>query len=152
VSAQARSAEAEAPSTDTAPPLVEIKGLTKHFDIGKGQIVHAVDDVSFSIAQNEIVGLVGESGSGKSTLGKTLLGLHDKTAGEVIYHGNALPQRYSTTDFGAYATRMQMIFQDPYSSLNPRMTAGQWIGAKINDYHKNDVGITLGEALFRTFG
>lgn len=119
MSAQARSAEAEAPSTDTAPPLVEIKGLTKHFDIGKGQIVHAVDDVSFSIAENEIVGLVGESGSGKSTLGKTLLGLHDKTAGEVIYRGNALPQRYGTTDFGAYATRMQMIFQDPYSSLNP---------------------------------
>ena len=136
MSAQARSAEAEAPSTDTAPPLVEIKGLTKHFDIGKGQIVHAVDDVSFSIAENEIVGLVGESGSGKSTLGKTLLGLHDKTAGEVIYRGNALPQRYGTTDFGAYATRMQMIFQDPYSSLNPRMTAGEIIGEGLR-LHSN---------------
>ena len=136
MSAQARSAEAEAPSTDTAPPLVEIKGLTKHFDISKGQIVHAVDDVSFSIAENEIVGLVGESGSGKSTLGKTLLGLHDKTAGEVIYRGNALPQRYGTTDFGAYATRMQMIFQDPYSSLNPRMTAGEIIGEGLR-LHSN---------------
>lgn len=107
--------------------LVRIDKLSRFFDIGKGQKVHAVDKISFSIAEREIVGLVGESGSGKSTLGKTLLGLHDKTAGEVHYRGSALPQRYSTADFQHYSRKMQMIFQDPYSSLNPRMTVGEII-------------------------
>ena len=74
--------------------LVRIDELSKYFDIGKGQQVHAVDKISFSIAEREIVGLVGESGSGKSTLGKTLLGLHDKSAGEVWYRrlSKILPQ------------------------------------------------------------
>jgi len=90
-------------------PLVEINHLVKYFDIGTNQRVHAVDDVSFSIDPQEIVGLVGESGSGKSTLSKTLL----------------LPQRYQAKDFRAMAPKMQMIFQDPYSSLNPRMTVGE---------------------------
>jgi oligopeptide/dipeptide ABC transporter ATP-binding protein len=117
-----------APDARASQPLVEVRNLTKHFDIGGGQIVHACDDVSFTIGENEIVGLVGESGSGKSTLGKTLLGLHDKTAGEVVYRGERLPQRYGTEDYRRHARTMQMIFQDPYSSLNPRMTAGEIIG------------------------
>ena len=109
-------------------PLVEMRGLTRHFRIGRGEVVHAVDDVSLAIAPREIVGLVGESGSGKSTLGKTLIGLHDKTAGEVIYQGQKMPGRYRPVDFRRYARDMQMIFQDPYSSLNPRMTVGEIVG------------------------
>ncbi len=109
-------------------PLVEINGLTKHFPIGRGQVVHAVDDVSLDIEAREIVGLVGESGSGKSTLGKTVLGLHDKTGGNVVYKGETLPASYAAADFRRYAQTMQMIFQDPYSSLNPRMTVGEIVG------------------------
>ena len=109
-------------------PLVEITDLVKYFAISRNQNVHAVDHVSLSINEGEIVGLVGESGSGKSTLGKTILGLHDKTDGSVSYRGERLPQRYSAADFQRHATSMQMIFQDPYSSLNPRMTVAEIIG------------------------
>jgi len=108
--------------------LVDIEHLVKYFDIGPKQRLHAVDDVSLTIAEREIVGLVGESGSGKSTLGKAVVGLHDKTSGSVRYRGELLPQKYTPRDFQAHATRMQMIFQDPYSSLNPRMTVGEIIG------------------------
>lgn len=108
--------------------LVESIALTRFFDIGRNQRVHAVDGVSLQIAEKEIVGLVGESGSGKSTYGKTLLGLHDKTSGEVVFKGESLPQKYSPADFQRLAVSMQMIFQDPYSSLNPRMTVGEIIG------------------------
>jgi oligopeptide/dipeptide ABC transporter ATP-binding protein len=105
--------------------------VTKHFRIARGQTVHAVDDVSLAIDEREIVGLVGESGSGKSTFGKALVGLHSKTAGEVYLEGERLPQRYTPADFQRYARRMQMIFQDPYSSLNPRMTVGEIIGEGV---------------------
>ncbi len=108
--------------------LVEAKALTRYFDIGRHQLVHAVDGVSLQIAEKEIVGLVGESGSGKSTFGKTLLGLYPKTSGEVLFRGETLPQKYTPTDFQRLAVSMQMIFQDPYSSLNPRMTVGEIIG------------------------
>ncbi len=118
-------------------PLVQIDSLTKHFKIGRGKIVHAVDDVSLDIYEREIVGLVGESGSGKSTLGKTLLGLHDKTSGEARYRDELLPAKYRPQDYQAHAGRMQMIFQDPYSSLNPRMTVGEVIGEglKLHSTH-----------------
>ena len=117
-------------------PLVTIEHLVKHFDIGRTQKVHAVDDVSLTIYEGEIVGLVGESGSGKSTLGKTVLGLHDKTAGTVRYRDEALPQAYSAADFQKHARAMQMIFQDPYSSLNPRMTVAEIIGEGLR-LHSN---------------
>jgi len=109
-------------------PLLEARGVTKHFVIGRHQVVHAVDDMSLAIGEREVVGLVGESGSGKSTFGKTILGLHDKTGGEVVYRGESLPARYRPPDFQKQAKRMQMIFQDPYSSLNPRMTVGEIVG------------------------
>ena len=108
--------------------LITADKLTKHFPIGGNQIVHALDEVTLSIAEREIVGLVGESGSGKSTFGKALVGLHAKTRGTVTYRDERLPQQYTPADFRSHAKRMQMIFQDPYSSLNPRMTVGEIIG------------------------
>ena len=97
----------------------------RFFDVGRGRRVHAVDNVSLTVGEREVVGLVGESGSGKSTFGKTLLGLHDKTAGEVLFRGEKLPAKYRSVDYQRLAGNMQMIFQDPYSSLNPRMTVGE---------------------------
>ncbi len=108
--------------------LLDVRNLKKYFPIAGGKHVHAVDDVTLSVAPKEIVGLVGESGSGKSTFGKTVLGLHPKTAGEVYFKGEKLPDAYTPDDFRRLAKSMQMIFQDPYSSLNPRMTVGEIIG------------------------
>ncbi|MGD1988532.1 MAG: ATP-binding cassette domain-containing protein, partial [Pseudomonadales bacterium] len=90
-----------------AEPLLHVQDLTKHFELGSGRTLHAVDGVSFTLAQEEILGLVGESGSGKSTLGKTLLGLLDKTAGTVRFEEETLPQRYRAQDHRRLATRMQ---------------------------------------------
>jgi oligopeptide/dipeptide ABC transporter ATP-binding protein len=109
-------------------PLVEAKGVTKHFRLDAKRVVHAVDGVSLDVYPKEIVGLVGESGSGKSTFGKTLVGLHPRTGGDVVFKGEKLPERYTPVDFQRYARHIQMIFQDPYSSLNPRMTVGEIIG------------------------
>jgi oligopeptide/dipeptide ABC transporter ATP-binding protein len=120
----------------TGPVVLETAGLTKHFHMGRGQDVHALDGVSLTIHEQEIVGLVGESGSGKSTYGKTVVGLHDKTRGTVSYRGEQLPQQYKPADFQKYAKNMQMIFQDPYSSLNPRMTVGEIIGEGLR-LHSN---------------
>ncbi len=102
--------------------IIETINLKKHFDISKDKKVHAVDGVSLKIFENEIVGFVGESGSGKSTFGRTIVGLWDKTDGKVFYRGEELPKSYQTQDFRKYAKEMQFVFQDPYSSLNPRMT------------------------------
>jgi oligopeptide/dipeptide ABC transporter ATP-binding protein len=115
--------------------IIEARQLRKYFTIAQGQVVHAVDDVSIGIQENEVLGLVGESGSGKTTFGKTLIGLHDKTAGEVIYKGRVLPAHYNAEDFKKQASEIQIIFQDPYSSLNPRMTISEIIaeGLRIRD-------------------
>ena len=129
-----------------AEPLLYVQDLTKHFELSSGRTLHAVDGVSFTLAQEEILGLVGESGSGKSTLGKTLLGLLDKTAGTVRFEGERLPQRYRAQDHRRLATRMQMIFQDPYSSLNPRMTAGEIIGEGLR-LHSNPSEAALRDAV-----
>ena len=84
--------------------LIEAQKLTKHFTIGRRQVVHAVDGVSLAIAEREVVGLVGESGSGKSTFGRTLVGLYEKTAGEVLFAGERLPAKYAAADFRRFAS------------------------------------------------
>ncbi len=108
-------------------PLISAKEVSRHFKLPGGVTLRAVDKVSLDIAPREILGLVGESGSGKSTLGKTLVGLLDKSGGEVFFRGEPLPTSYEPSDFARFATTSQMIFQDPYSSLNPRMTVGEII-------------------------
>ncbi len=116
-------------------PLIRADSVSRHFSLPRGEVLRAVDQVSLDIAAREILGLVGESGSGKTTFGKTLIGLLDKTAGEVWFKGERLPARYTPKDFARFATRSQMIFQDPYSSLNPRMTVGEIIaeGPRLHD-------------------
>ncbi len=108
-------------------PLVEVRGLTKHFTRGgglfqKGTVIKAVDGVTFAIAEGETFGLVGESGSGKSTTGRCMLRLMEPTSGEVRYAGEDV-LAFSASRMRAARRHMQMIFQDPYSSLNPRMKA-----------------------------
>jgi oligopeptide/dipeptide ABC transporter ATP-binding protein len=103
-------------------PLLDVRGVSRHFDLGRGRVLQAVDGVSLAIGEREVVGLVGESGCGKSTLGRTVVGLLDKTAGDVVYRGEVLPARYRSGDFRRWARKIQMIFQDPSSSLNERMT------------------------------
>lgn len=108
--------------------LVKTEDLKKHFILSRHQRVHAVDGVSLEIEEKEILGLVGESGSGKSTFGKTLIGLLPRTSGSAWYRGEYLPDKFSAEDHLKYAREMQMIFQDPYSSLNPRMTVLDIVG------------------------
>ncbi len=124
-------AEPLSQGTPHGAPLLEVNGLTKHFAIGAGRPpVRAVEDVSFTVAAGETLGLVGESGCGKSTVGRLLLALETPTAGEVRIGGNSL----GAMGRGALRTlrrTVQVIFQDPYSSLNPRMTVGQIIAEPL---------------------
>jgi oligopeptide/dipeptide ABC transporter ATP-binding protein len=121
--------------------LVKTEQLKKHFQIGQGQTLHAVDGISLTIDENEILGLVGESGSGKSTFGKTLIGLHDRTSGEASYDGTELPARFTARDHLHFSKEMQMIFQDPYSSLNPRMTVLDIVGEGLRIQGSNSKDI-----------
>lgn len=104
------------------PPLLQVQGLSVHFKLNKKEQLHAVDAIDFTLHEGEVLGLVGESGSGKSTVARTLIGLQEKTEGIVVYQGHKLPDKYKEQDFKDNASIMQMIFQDPYSSLNPYMT------------------------------
>ena len=122
--------------SDPVQPLLRVKDLTKNFQVGGGlfgrhaTVVHAVDRVSFDIAPGETLGLVGESGSGKSTTGRCILRLIEPTAGEVWFEG----RNVSALDAGAFRALcrdMQIIFQDPFASLNPRMTIGTIIGEAL---------------------
>ncbi|MBQ1312662.1 MAG: ABC transporter ATP-binding protein, partial [Blautia sp.] len=105
--------------------LLEVKNLKKYYSVSGGTL-HAVDDVSFTIEKGETLGVVGESGCGKSTLGKTILRLVPPTSGEILYDGKDLAQ-FSDREFTRLRPDLQMIFQDPMSSLNPRMSVKQQI-------------------------
>lgn len=111
--------------------LVEVKNLKKYFNVGKDATLKAVDDVSFNIKRGETLGLVGESGCGKTTCGRTVLGLYSATAGEVLFDGVDI-HKLSKQEKKEYTKRAQVIFQDPYASLNPRMTVGDIIGEGID--------------------
>ncbi len=116
--------------------LVKVRNLKKYFPITRGIFqrhvgdVKAVDDVSFDIRHGETLGLVGESGSGKTTVGRTMLRLYEPTAGSIIIEGKDLAKQ-SANELRAMRQRMQIIFQDPYASLNPRMTVGGIVGEPL---------------------
>jgi len=114
-------------------PLIEVKNLKQYFNINMGMFrtkpLKAVDGVSFHINKGETLGLVGESGCGKTTVGRTLLHLYKPTAGEIYYKGKLLKSKEDINEFRKKAT---MVFQDPYSSLNPRMTVADIIGEPLD--------------------
>ncbi|OEU66898.1 MAG: ABC transporter ATP-binding protein [Desulfovibrio sp. S3730MH75] len=138
--------------------LVEVKNLVKHFDISGGlldqltmengritrrhTIVQAVNNISFAIKKGETLSVVGESGCGKSTLARTVMGLYPPNSGEVYYGGERIDQ-LSSKQMLPFRPKMQMVFQDPYASLNPRMTVRQIVEEPIYFHNK---GITRGEA------
>ncbi len=108
--------------------LLELRSVRKHFTLGRGRKVHAVDDIDLEVRSQEVLGLVGESGSGKSTLARVITGLHSRDEGSILFDGQPLPRLYRGADFRRLASQMQMIFQDPYSSLNSRMTVSEIVG------------------------
>lgn len=115
--------------------LVEIVGLKKYFPVGKNKTLKAVDDVTFNIKRGETFGLVGESGCGKTTCGRTVVGLYKPTEGKIIFDGLDV-QSLSGKEKLKFKKRAQIIFQDPYASLDPRMTVGEIIGEGM-DVHFN---------------
>lgn len=112
-------------------PLIEVEGLKKYFNLGKGNVLKAVNDISFSINEGETLGVVGESGCGKSTAGRTILRLYEPTAGSVRFNGTDI-YKLSPGKMKAMRRDMQMIFQDPYASLNPRFTVTDIIGEALD--------------------
>ncbi len=114
-----------------AEKLLQIEDLHKHFRVGKGQILKAVDGVSLHIYRGETLGVVGESGCGKTTLGRTVVRLYQPSAGRVLFDGIDV-HRAGGKERESLFRRMQMIFQDPYASLNPRMTVGEIIGEALD--------------------
>ena len=127
-------------------PLLEVKNLTMHFPVKKGLLsrtvnwIRAVNGVTFHLEEGETLGLVGESGCGKTTVGRCLLRLIEATAGEVLFEGVDI-LRLSREELRKVRSRLQIIFQDPYSSLNPRLTVGQTLVEPLRNYQ----GLSHGE-------
>jgi len=127
----------------TGDPLVSVRNLVKYFPITQGIVfqktvgnVHAVDDISFDVYQGETLGLVGESGCGKSTAARVITKLLEPTSGQIFFDGEDI-SKFSARNMRPYRREMQMIFQDPYASLNPRQTVGQIIGSPFT-VHKTE--------------
>ncbi len=112
--------------------LVEVKNLKQYFNVGKPNEVRAIDDISFDIYRGETLGIVGESGCGKSTTGRSLIRLYQATAGQVLFEGKDVHSIKKRSDLREFNRKMQMIFQDPYASLNPRMTVQDIIAEGID--------------------
>jgi oligopeptide/dipeptide ABC transporter ATP-binding protein len=140
-------------SSSQTDALVEVQGLRKYFGSantlfsGLSRQVKAVEDVSFSVAAGEVVGLVGESGSGKTTVGRSILRLIEPTAGNVYFDGQEITH-LAPLDLRRLRKDMQIIFQDPYASLNPRLTVEQTLGQPL-DIHRIAVGPQRGDHLVR---
>ena len=122
--------------SNTETPLVDVRHLKEYFPVNTGFFkttpLKAVDDVSFTIQRGETLGLVGESGCGKTTVGRTILHLYEPTDGEIIYDGKPIKTK---ADIQQFHTKSTMVFQDPYSSLNPRMTVSDIIGEPLDVHH-----------------
>ncbi|WLR44227.1 ATP-binding cassette domain-containing protein [Bacillus carboniphilus] len=115
-----------------AEKILEVKNLKQHFNIGKPNEVKAVDGITFDIREGETFGLVGESGCGKSTTGRTIIRLYDATDGQVLFNGENVHGKKSKSELKKFNRKMQMIFQDPYASLNPRMKVEDIIAEGID--------------------
>ena len=127
--------------SETSANVLEVRHLCKYFPIKAGLFgrvvghVHAVEDVSFTLKRGTTMGLVGESGCGKTTVGKTLLNLVPKTSGEVIFNGSVQLEKLSAAELRRFRPKIQIIFQDPYSSLSPRLPVGEIIGEAVREHH-----------------
>lgn len=132
-------------------PLIEVKNLKKYFQVGSGKTLHAVDDVSFSLEKGQTLGLVGESGCGKSTVGTVIMRLQDPTSGELLFEGKDIFKCKNRKENLQYCKEMQIVFQDPYSSLNPKKTIrsilseGYLIHHTVSKKDLNDVLALLSE-------
>lgn len=123
------------PYAEGKTKLIEVRNLKQYFNVGKKNEVKAIDDITFDVYRGETLGLVGESGCGKSTTGRALIKLYDATSGEVIFDGTDIQSIKNKKDLLKFNRRMQMIFQDPYASLNPRLKVMDIIAEGI-DIHK----------------
>ena len=125
---------------DQTQNVVEVKNLCKYFPIKAGLVgrvvghVHAVEDVSFNIKRGTTMGLVGESGCGKTTIGKTILDLTPKTSGSVVFNGETELDKLSSKERRSFRPKIQLIFQDPYSSLSPRLPVSEIIGEAVREH------------------
>ena len=126
-------------SNENQTPLLEVRNLKKHFVVGTNffgkpiKFLKAVDNVSFTLQKGKTLGIVGESGCGKTTMGRTILRLHDITDGEILFKGQDVT-KLTDKEFDKLRPNMQMIFQDPYASLSPRMTVGEIIGEAAREH------------------
>lgn len=134
--------------------LLDVKNLKKYFTVGQNQTLKAVDDVTLQIYKGETLGLVGESGCGKSTFGRTVIHLYEPTAGEVTFDGLRVDHTLSRRDAHNLTQRMQMIFQDPYASLNPRRKILDIVAEGIDSHNlaknrkeRNDMVVSLLETV-----